>query len=253
MSYLSSMIGALTQQAVSAPPPAMGAPAFLQLAAAADILLATDTAATITSESVSPPANANVYVWFVTRRDATLTHDSMTAGFATVAGFAKLEDIEIEEPASNFLRLSLWGAVTTATPGSGTIVGTASGTAYQRMLGGAVVANVGSVVDTASASNTTGSTVALTFTPSATTGDVALVGSLGRGDSSGTLTFSDGLTGASNSPLNNSTNMTLGLGSKVSPASTQTTSGLASNQAHITMGVLLRGQAFSTEFSSEFN
>ena len=245
MSYYAALVAALAQGAPAAapPPPEMGAPVFLQLAAADDILLATSTAATIVSESVSPPANANVYAWFVTRRDATRTHDSVTAGFATVAGFTKLEDIEVEDPAGNFLRLSLWGAVTTATPGSGTITGTASGTAYQRMLGGAAVANVGSVVDTASASNTSGNTVAITFSPGAATGDVALVGSLGRGDSSGTLAFSDGLTHASNSPLNNSTNMTLGLGSKVSPASTQTTSGLASNQAHLTMGVLLRGAA----------
>ena len=228
-------------QAAPASPLPLGAPTFLQLGASADILLATATSATITSESVSPAASSNVYVWFVTRRDATRTHDSVTAGFATVAGFTQLESIELENPGENFLRLSMWGAVTTATPGSGTITATASGTAYQQMLGAGVIPNVGSVVDTAAASNTTGTSVAFTFDPVAIADDAAFVATLSRSDVSGTLTFSDGLTGASNSPLNNSANMTLGLGSKVSPASTQTTTGLANNQAHITMGVLLRG------------
>lgn len=220
--------------------PAMGTPVFLELGSGVDILDDATTSATITSASVSPPANADIFVPLFSRRDVSRTHDSVTAGFATVAGFTKIEDVEAVD-AGLYFRLSLWRATTTSSPGSGTIAGSLSGTAYQRTIAGIAIPNVGSLVDSASAQNTTGTTVAATFSPGATTGDVALSFVISRSDASGTLTISDTPTHADNSPGAQSANYSYGWAHKTSPTSdTITGSGLTNNQAHAIVAALVR-------------
>lgn len=223
--------------------PAMGTPVFLELGSGVDLDIEDSSAATITSASVSPPANATIYVAMYGRGTSIRTHDSVTSGFSTTDSWVKVEDVTVEDPAGVYHRLSLWRATTTASPGSGTIVGTASGTNFQRSLGAVAVENVGSEVDTASASNTTGTTIAITYSPTATTGDVSIVAVISRGDVSGTLSISDTPTHADNSPAAQSTNFTIAMAYKVSPASTITTSNVTNNQAHLMVGALIRGAA----------
>lgn len=249
-----SLTRRLMMAANAAAAPVMGAPIFLVLGASVDIDIETDTADTITSASVTPPANARITIAVYGRGSSSRTHDSLTAGFATVAGFTKIGDVAVENPGGTFHRLSMWDATTTATPGSGTVAAVASGTNFQRAMGGTATANVGSRVIADDAVNTTGTTIAVSLT-GATTDDVAVVATVGRGDAAAGFTFADGLTHAGNSPTAQSTNFTIGMGHKVSPSATQTTSGLNDAQGKLSVGALYRGAAaspFTTDFSSDF-
>jgi hypothetical protein len=222
--------------------PSIGTPQILQLGSGADIFVDAATGATITGASITPPANARVQVWLVTRRDEARTWDSVTSGFATVAGWSQVEGTEVEEPVGNFIRMDCWEATTTSSPGSGTITGTLSGTAYQRSIMGGAVTGVQSMVDSAIASNTTGPSVSATFSPAPQTGDVAFVGAVSRGDAAATgMTFDDGLTVADNGPLAQSSNFTVHFGQKPDPSATQGASSMVSNHSHIIISTLLRG------------
>ena len=229
--------------AAGAPAPSpgeIGTPVFLNCGAGVHLLASPETSATAVSASVSPAADARVVVAFYGRGN-NRTHDSVTAGFATVAGFAKIEDVQIEEPAATFHRLSLWEATTTGTPGSGTITGTASGTHFGYGLGAATVTDVGSKVIDTSAANATGTSVAITLT-GATTDDVMLLFGVARSAAAG-LTFGTGQTQAGNSPLVITTAFTMGAAHKTSAAAAQTMSGLPSDEAHLLAGIVYRGAA----------
>ena len=216
--------------------PVMGSPVFLELGSGVDLVVGDTTASSITSASISPPGNARIIVPLLMRSDAARTASSVTAGFATVAGFTKLAETAVENPGGTFFDLSLWEATTTAAPGSGTIVGTFSGDAFQRAMGAAAIPSVGSRVTQAAAQNTTGTTISIALT-GAVAGDAAVVCTVSQ-TGAGTLVFADGLTHADNSPLVQAANFVIGFGTKVSPSATQQTTGLANNFAHLTVGAL---------------
>lgn len=246
MSAITPLCSALAGVRRGSAPPAslpMGAPFFLVLGGGGEIDLETTSGATITSQSVSPPANCDIIVVVYGRGSASRTHDSVTAGFGTVAGFVKLTERDVEDGPGVFHRLSLWRARTTASPGSGTIAASASGSNFQRVLGGVGVENVGSLVASGSNSSTAGTGILFTFSPGAASGDVAIVATVTRGGNKGSFSFTDGLSHADNSPFAQSSNFVFGMGFKVSPSSVQETTGLANNQAHLTVGALLREAA----------
>ena len=87
----------------------------------------TTNAATIVTGSFSPPANRLLLVSWHVVANTDQTHNSVAQGFSIVGSWTKITDAT---QASN--RVSIWWAVTTSNPGSGTMTLTLAGNVSRR-------------------------------------------------------------------------------------------------------------------------
>lgn len=206
-----------------------------------DLLSPESSGSSILGPSLSPPASTSIIVALISRRDSEHSHSSVTAGFATVAGFTELVTIIGDLDTGGRVRVSLWRAVTTATPGSGAITGTFSSTAYQRAMGAMRLSGVGTVHSTLSAAGGPATSVGATFDPVIAASDV-VVALFAQNTDVGTQAFADGLTMMDGGFDKTNANLTVGVGWRNSGAAdTQTVTGVSNPRSRALVAAAFRG------------
>ena len=102
-----------------------------------DVFAQSVTTTTITTiGSYSPAANTPIIVAVADRAAiaATPEHLTCTAGFATVAAFTRIAYLQYAPAGGNSGRISLWAAMSSASPGTGTVEVTTSGNTFQQTI-----------------------------------------------------------------------------------------------------------------------
>lgn len=174
----------------------------LSITAAGSNYTNNSTTSSVTYPSISPPADAVVYVLFGWRGGSSLrTNNVPTAGFNTTGAFTEVINTGLAagDGTSNTLRAAIYKATTTGTPGSGTIVCTTSGSTYQQ------------IVSVLYVENDTGNERTLTFNGTDVTGSGswsstpsghrASIGIIVQNGTSGTLAFDDELSSVGLAPF----------------------------------------------------